>query len=142
MEDIEDLENFVAGEKTLMNSFVCLFLITGAAWFGGFLISLTRGYQFPNIPPFNGVKTQPLSKEILLPPLIGMIIFGILMRNFGGDYLENYNDGWGTYIRMICLSVILLEGGFELEFSAEGALSLVILLTLVPVLLGILLILF
>ena len=54
------------------------------------------------------------------------------MRNFGGDYLENYNDGWGTYIRMICLSVILLEGGFELEFSAEGALSLVILLTLVP----------
>ena len=57
MEDIEDLEKFVAGEKTIMNSLVCLFLITGAAWFGGFLIGLTRGYQFPNIPPFNGVKT-------------------------------------------------------------------------------------
>jgi len=36
------------------------------------------------------------------------------------------------YLRMICLSVILLEGGMELEFKAEGALTLIILMTLVP----------
>jgi hypothetical protein len=61
-----------------------------------------------------------------------MILGGIVARNFFGSYMDNFNDEWGTYIRMICLSVILLEGGMELEFSAEGALTMVILMTFIP----------
>jgi hypothetical protein len=61
-----------------------------------------------------------------------MIIAGCLIKNFGGSYMDNYNAEWGVYIRMICLSVILLEGGMELEFSAAGALKLVVLMTLIP----------
>jgi hypothetical protein len=61
-----------------------------------------------------------------------MIIGGIVARNFFGPYMDNFNDQWGTYIRMICLSVILLEGGMELEFSSEGALTMIILMTFIP----------
>jgi hypothetical protein len=46
--------------------------------------------------------------------------------------MNNYNNEWGVYIRMICLSVILLEGGMELEFEAKRALKLIVLMTLIP----------
>ena len=61
-----------------------------------------------------------------------MIVFGCIARNFFGPYMDNYNSEWGVYIRMICLSVILLEGGMELEFEAKGALTLILFMTLVP----------
>jgi hypothetical protein len=83
-----------------------LALVTGCAFIGGFLIMLTNGYEFPKW--LGGKKFKPWSDSIKIPPIIMMIVFGCLIRNFGGDYLENYNDEWGTYIRMICLSVILL----------------------------------
>lgn len=43
---------------------------------------------------------------------------------------EHYNDIWAGYIRMVCLGVILLRGGMELEFAGKGI--TVVLLTLLP----------
>jgi hypothetical protein len=43
---------------------------------------------------------------------------------------SHYNDVWAGYIRMVCLAVILLRGGMELEFEGKGI--IVVLLTLIP----------
>ena len=55
---------------------------------------------------------------------------GGVARNTMEDYMENYNDEWAKYIRYVCLSVILLRGGLELDFKGKG--MLVLLLTLMP----------
>ena len=75
-----------------MDNVVVLALVVGSAWFGGFLINLTRGYKFPNCAPFYGKEIHPLSTKILIPPLIGMIICGCLAKNFFGPYMDNWND--------------------------------------------------
>ena len=58
-----------------------------------------------------------------------MIIFGLIGRNIH-PYMDNYNDDWGKHIRMVCLVVILTEGGMELTFKGKGL--VVILLTFLP----------
>ncbi len=117
-------------DSTLLDNLACLAIVTGFAYFCGFLIMLTRGEELQW--PMTGKKFKAISDTIKIPPLIGMIIGGIVARNFFGPYMDNFNDQWGTYIRMICLSVILLEGGMELEFSSEGALTMIILMTFIP----------
>jgi hypothetical protein len=64
-----------------------------------------------------------------IPALVGMILFGIVGRNFHG-YMDNYNDDWGKNIRMVCLVIILTRGGMELSFKGKG--FTVILLTITP----------
>lgn len=60
-----------------------------------------------------------------------MIIFGSLARNFLGEgYMEHYPENTATWIRMVCLSIILLRGGLELDFKGKGL--TVVLLTLLP----------
>ena len=44
--------------------------------------------------------------------------------------MENLNEDWSEWVRMVCLSVILLRGGLELDFEGKGL--TVILLTLCP----------
>jgi hypothetical protein len=48
-----------------------------------------------------------------------MIIFGMIGRNIN-SYMDNYNDDWGSEIRMVCLVVILTRGGMELSFKGKG----------------------
>ena len=71
---------------------MCLAIVCGFAYFGGFLINLTKGYKFPDCWPFYGKELKPWSENILIPELIGMIVFGCLARNFFGPYMENFND--------------------------------------------------
>ena len=68
-----------------------------------------------------------------------MIIFGCVARNLLGivkgdfnliTFMDSFNDIWAHYIRILCLGVILLRGGMEIEFKGTGL--VVILLTLVP----------
>jgi solute carrier family 9B (sodium/hydrogen exchanger), member 1/2 len=60
-----------------------------------------------------------------------MIVFGCIARNLFGDFtMDNYPVVWADWIRQICLSIILLRGGMELEFEGKGL--TVILLTLCP----------
>lgn len=43
---------------------------------------------------------------------------GAIARNFlPSDVMDKYDDRWASYIRMMCLGVILLRGGMELEFE-------------------------
>ena len=76
-------------------------------------------------------EIKPLCTAITVPPLVGMIAFGCIARNFFGDYvMNNYPDYWADWIRQICLSIILMRGGLELEFKGIG--QIVVLLTLCP----------
>lgn len=60
-----------------------------------------------------------------------MIIFGCLARNFlCEEYMQHYPEEYASWVRSICLSIILLRGGMELEFAGKGL--TVVLLTLVP----------
>ena len=77
------------------------------------------------------IKIKPCLTSIEIPPLVGMIIFGCLARNFlGPGYMEHYPDNTASWIRMVCLSIILLRGGLELDFKGKGL--TVVLLTLLP----------
>ena len=56
---------------------------------------------------------------------------GCIARNFFGEFtMDNYPVVWADWIRQICLSIILLRGGMELEFQGKGV--TVVLLTLCP----------
>lgn len=77
------------------------------------------------------VIIKPVLTAIQIPPLVGMIIFGCLARNFlGPTYMIHYPDITASWVRMVCLSIILLRGGLELDFKGKGL--TVVLLTLVP----------
>ena len=77
------------------------------------------------------LNIPPLLTKIEIPPLVGMIIFGCLARNFlCEEYMQHYPEEYAGWIRSICLSIILLRGGMELEFEGKGL--TVVLLTLIP----------
>jgi len=60
-----------------------------------------------------------------------MIIFGCLARNYGCDaYMQHYPSDFSGLLRIICLSIILLRGGLELDFAGKGL--TMVLLTLLP----------
>ena len=108
-------------------------LIVGLfALVGGLLIKLLGGMKCPKSPCCKkGCELKPILTKITIPPLVGMIIFGCLARNIlPTSFTDDYNDVWAGYIRMVCLGVILLRGGLELEFKGKGI--TVVLLTLTP----------
>jgi len=72
-----------------------------------------------------------MSNKITIPDLVGIIIFGCIARNWFPDSLmHHYPNEWAAWIRTICLSIILMRGGLELEFAGKGL--IVVLLTLIP----------
>lgn len=85
---------------------------------------------------FQSGKVGPLHIKAILtkieiPPLVGMIIFGCLARNFlCAEFMDHYPEPWAGWVRSICLSIILLRGGMELDFAGKGL--TVVLLTLCP----------
>lgn len=60
-----------------------------------------------------------------------MILAGCLARNFlCTDYMQHYPEVTASWIRIVCLSIILLRGGMELDFAGKGL--TVVLLTICP----------
>lgn len=107
-------------------SIAALLIVVGFAIVGDFLIKMITKAQ----------ETKKKSEKawyhfITIPPLIGMIVLGCLARNIiPPSVMDHYNDSWASYIRMVCLAVILLRGGLELEFKGKGL--LVLLLIILP----------
>lgn len=68
---------------------------------------------------------------VAVPPLVGMIIAGCLARNYlCKSYMDHYPEELSSWCRLICLSIILLRGGLELDFTGKGL--TMVLLTLLP----------
>lgn len=113
------------------NSILTLLVVAFFAALGGLFVKWFSGIKVPGCGKSKGCETKPVCTAVTIPPLIGMIIFGCIARNFFGEWFKvNYNDNWASWVRIICLSVILLRGGLELDFRNKGC--TVVGLTLVP----------
>ncbi|OQV21679.1 Mitochondrial sodium/hydrogen exchanger 9B2 [Hypsibius exemplaris] len=88
-----------------------LVILIGAAFVGGFLISLIR-----------------------LPPLLGMLIVGFMLRNVPGiNIAGDIDPKWSSVLRNIALTVILIRAGLGLDGPALKKLSKsVLLLSFLP----------
>ena len=108
-----------------------LFVVVAVATMGGVLVQiLMRGVEFHS-GKVGPIKLKPVLTAIQIPPLVGMIIFGCLARNYLCEsYMQHYPEAIAGEVRNICLSIILLRGGMELDFKGKGL--TVVLLTLIP----------
>jgi len=49
-----------------------------------------------------------------------MIILGCIARNLFGSVMDAYPTLWTSYIRSICLSILLIRGGLQVSFQGKG----------------------
>ncbi|MDH3295403.1 MAG: cation:proton antiporter [Acidimicrobiia bacterium] len=59
-----------------------------------------------------------LAKRVRMPPLLGMLLAGLVVRNIPGDLLADLPDDWSTLLRLVALTVILLRAGLGLDLDA------------------------
>ena len=116
---------------TLGEQLAGLAVVVLCATMGGILIQiLMKGIQFKS-GKVGPIDIKPALTKIEIPPLVGMIIAGCLARNFLCEgYMQHYPEKYASIIRTVCLSIILLRGGMELDFTGKGL--TVVLLTLCP----------
>ena len=100
---------------------------------GGILTQIImNGFRFES-GTFGPIGWKKWQDKVQVPPLVGMIIFGCIARNFFLEehgYMTHYPDTKAGHVRVVCLSVILLRGGLELDFKGKGL--TVVLLTFIP----------
>lgn len=59
-----------------------------------------------------------LAKLIFLPPLFGMIVAGIILRNIPYiDFAKDIQPAWSSTIRNIALVIILIRGGLSMKLQ-------------------------
>lgn len=59
-----------------------------------------------------------LAKSLRMPPLLGMLLAGMGLRNLPGDLLHDLPEEWSIALRLIALTVILLRAGLGLDLDA------------------------
>ena len=98
---------------------------------GGIIVQiLMRGILFES-GSVGPIRIKACLTSIQIPPLVGMILFGCLARNFlCTEYMQHYPEITASWIRVVCLSIILMRGGMELDFEGKGL--TVVLLTICP----------
>ena len=86
-----------------------LYILLVAASLGGYLI---------------GIKT----KYVTLPPLLGMLVIGFMLRNVPYiNIAKDINKDWSSSLRSIALVVILIRSGLGLDISALKRLKFTVL---------------
>ena len=126
------------GAETLTGTFgqqmQAMLVVVIFAACGGILVQIMmKGLEFRSgkLGATKHLKIPALLTKIEIPPLVGMILFGCIARNFFcSEYMDHYPEYYAGWVRSVCLSIILLRGGMELEFAGKGL--TVVLLTLVP----------
>ena len=64
-------------------------------------------------------KTTSSSRlKIRLPPLLGMLLAGLLLRNIPGDLLQHIPSSWSSVIRKSALTIILARAGMGLNLKS------------------------
>ena len=74
------------------------------------------------------------SKWLYIPPLVGMIIAGFLLRNVPGiDFARHISNNWSSTLRNIALVLVLIRGGLSMDLQQLKRLKrAVILLAFLP----------
>ena len=115
----EEYKDYAWWENILAILFVAAFALVG-----GLIFAVINGINLGRI------KTPGLLGPVKLPPLVAMILFGAVARNMFTWESEAYHDPAASYVRIVCLMVILLRGGLEITFKGKGL--IVFLYTIVP----------
>lgn len=105
-------------------------IVVAFAAVGGILVSFLAGYHFHGLLCIPHFQIKPLITKVKFPPLLGMLIFGCLIRNILGFESRHYHETWAAKIRGICLTLILVRGGMVVNFKGKGL--HVFLLTVIP----------
>ncbi len=108
----------------------CLAIILVFGTFGGFLIQSIQGFSMGKLGKFPGFTVKPWLKTIKIPPLVGMIIFGMIARNFFGPKMLAYNSPWTGYLKFWCYCTLLIRAGLNLD--PRGRILTTLLMTIVP----------
>ena len=88
---------------------------------GGILFAILMGGIELKVGKVGPIKIKPILTKVAIPPLVGMIVFGCLARNFLCKwYMDVYPEKYAGEIRSICLSIVLLRGGMSLDFTGKG----------------------
>ncbi len=70
-----------------------------------------------------------MAKWIFLPPLIGMIIAGFILRNVPGiDFARDISGSWSSTARNIALVLVLTRGGLSMDIKQLKRLKMAVLL--------------
>lgn len=56
--------------------------------------------------------------QVGLPPLVGMLFAGVLLRNLPSDPVQGLPESWSAAIRVAGLSLIFARSGLELDYRA------------------------
>ncbi len=88
-----------------------LVLVIALAAIAGAVLGIFGGFEIPKFWIFPGFKMKAICLKIRVPPIIGMIVMGCIVRNFFGSVVKPYNNEWAQWIRMCCLAILLVRGG-------------------------------
>lgn len=103
-----------------------LIIAYGAAWFlGGSVVApgggviIETGAVWSVVLIWLGAQVGgTVADMVKLPPLLGMLLSGMLLRNLPGNLVEDLPKEWSGAIRSAGLSVILMRSGLELDLEA------------------------
>lgn len=117
---------YTFGEK-----FGVLILVVFMALIGGLFVGLVNGFTFPAFRRFKGYTLKTLlPTKLRITPILGMILFGCIARNFFGSFMTAFPNDWAQYIRSCTLAIVLTGGGMRLTFKGKGV--IVFLMSFVP----------
>lgn len=111
-------------EHTNLEKLGALVFVVVMASLGGIFVWLFGGFRIPKIRRFPGYYVRPLTKSFKLPPLIGMIVMGFVVRNLIEFVLNAYPSEWAQKIRSCILAVLLARSGLMLTLKGKGLMIL------------------
>ena len=79
---------------TIGEQFGALALVVLLAAAAGVMLGMLAGFSIPKFGKFNGLTVKPILSKVRIPPIIGMIIMGCIVRNLFGDVVAPYNNEW------------------------------------------------
>ena len=95
---------------------LALFSILSFGWLGGIIFEMGYGAHKPKgcLPEIN---LPSLFGKYKLPPILGMILFAIIARNFFGDKMDSYDKKFMYYVQKYLLCLLQVRGGLAIQFT-------------------------
>jgi len=99
-------------------------IIVASALAGGIFTGLFFGINLPGWGKFPSFRLPPLIRVFSIPPLILMIIMGLVSRNYFGEHADAFPSVWAVWIKNVALCILLIRGGLQVRFKGKGLLVL------------------
>eukprot|EP00347_Sterkiella_histriomuscorum_P004939 403358501 len=110
-------QSYTIGEQ--VGALALVVIVSGLA---GIILGLIGGYKFKKFWIFPEYTLKPLLSKIEIPPLIYMILMGMIARNFFGEAMKPYPATWTVWMRSCILAILLTRGRLSVTFKGKGIL--------------------